>query len=82
MWCYDTVRVMIEPPPPPSLFPVILRWQALFQKLGLQGKPAHTAPLQPPLEMGERVVVTHREVSGAGGAFIDTEETHPLRQAA
>lgn len=56
--------------------------QALFVKLGLNGKPAHTAPLEPPLHMSERVVVTHRSVSGADGAVIDTEETQPLRQAA
>ncbi|CAN0368424.1 unnamed protein product, partial [Hapterophycus canaliculatus] len=36
---------------------------ALFAKLGLNGKPAHSAPLQPPMEMSERVVVTHRQVS-------------------
>ncbi|CAN0042797.1 unnamed protein product [Pylaiella littoralis] len=54
----------------------------LFAKLGLNGKPAHSAPLQPPMEMNERVVVTHREVLAAGGAVIDTEETQALPQAA
>lgn len=56
--------------------------QELFAKLGLNGKPAHSAPLQPPMEMTERVVVTHREVLAAGGAVIDTEETQALPQAA
>lgn len=56
--------------------------KALFAKLGLNGKPAHTAPLESPLHMTERVVVTHRSVSGADGAVIDTEETQPLRQVA
>ncbi|CAM9507388.1 unnamed protein product [Ectocarpus sp. 4 AP-2014] len=56
--------------------------KALFAKLGLNGKPAHSAPLQPPMEMSERVVVTHREVLAAGGSVIDTEETHALPQAA
>ncbi|CAM9945498.1 unnamed protein product [Scytosiphon promiscuus] len=56
--------------------------KALFAKLGLNGKPAHSAPLQPPMEMSERVVVTHREVLAAGGAVLDTEETQALPQAA
>ena len=56
--------------------------QALFEKLGLNGKPAHSAPLQPPLKMTERVVVTRREVVGAGGAVVDVEETQSLRHVA
>lgn len=62
--------------------PVTFQRQALFVKLGLSGKPAHTAPLEPPLQMSDRVVVTHREVSGTEGTIIDTEETQALRQAA
>eukprot|EP00904_Undaria_pinnatifida_P012186 jgi/Undpi1/8098/HiC_scaffold_24.g10570.m1 len=56
--------------------------KALFNKLGLNGKPAHTAPLQPPQRMSSRVVVTHREVSSAGEVVVDREESQPLRQAA
>lgn len=56
--------------------------QALFAKLGLNGKPAHTAPLQSPLESIERVVVTHREVVDKDGAVVDTEETQPVRHVA
>lgn len=56
--------------------------QALFAKLGLNGKPAHTAPLEPPLQMSKRVVVTHRSVSGSDGAVVDIEETQQLPQVA
>ena len=68
------------PPFPPIC--ACFQHKALFTKLGLNGKPAHTAPLQPPLQMSERVVVTHREVSAAGEVVVDTEETQALRQAA
>ncbi|CAM9119741.1 unnamed protein product [Discosporangium mesarthrocarpum] len=53
--------------------------QLLFEKLGLVGKPAHTAPLEPELEMAKRIVVTHRSVDDEGDV-MDTEESQDLQQ--